>query len=127
MKELIKKILTEGVKYFGKLSDDEINWLVRTGRRSYSGGELRPIIIDGTMIGGISWNLGGIDYIQFLPKYKNKGLLKQVVFDNIDENGVVKFVSTSPELTEKLKNYGTVTYNEDNDITTLHVDRTSKG
>jgi hypothetical protein len=126
MKELIKKILTEGLKYFGKLSDDEINWLVRTGRRSYSGGELRPIFIDGTMIGGISWNLGGIDYIQFLPKYKNKGLLKQVVFDNIDENGIVKFVSTSPELTEKLKNYGTVTYNEDNDITTLHVDRTSK-
>ncbi len=106
------------LKYYGKVSKEEENWLVRTGRKSYSGGELRPIFYDNKMIGGISWNLGGIDYIEFLPKYKNKGYLKHVVNDNI-ENGVVKFVSASDELQSKLKNYGELSYDESTDITTV--------
>lgn len=108
------------LKYYGKVSKDEENWLVRTGRKSYSGGELRPILYDNKMIGGINWNLGGIDYIEFLPKYKNKGYLKHVVKDNI-ENGVVKFVSASDELKDKLKNYGEVSYDEPTDITTVKI------
>ena len=108
------------IKYFGKLTEIELNWLIKTGRKSYSGGELRPIFLNDKMIGGISWNLGGIDYIQFLPEYKGKGYLKYIVKDNI-EGGKVKFVSASPELTGKLKNYGVVTYDYDTDITTVHI------
>jgi hypothetical protein len=108
------------IKYFGKLTKDELNWLIRKGRKSYSGGELTPIFLNDKMIGGISWNLGGIDYIEFLPEYKGKGYLKYIVKDNIDD-GKVKFVSASPELTDKLKKYGVVTYNENNDITTVHI------
>jgi hypothetical protein len=43
-----------------------------------------------------------------------------VVMDNM-ENGDVKFVSASPDLTSKLKNYGSVTHNEETDITTVTI------
>lgn len=128
MKELIRKILKEEIvndplKYYGKLSKEEINWLVRRGRASYSGGELRPIIFNGVMIGGISWNLGGIDYLEFLPKYRNKGYLKHLVYDNVDENGEVKFVTASDELVKKLSNYGDIEYDKNNDIVTLTINK----
>lgn len=113
-------ITNDDIKYHGKLSKDEIEWLVRTGKRSYSGGELRPIFYKDKLIGGINWDLGGIDYIQFLPEYINKGYLKYIVYDNI-ENGEVKFVSASDELKEKLANYGKVSYDKNTDITTVKI------
>jgi hypothetical protein len=72
------------------------------------------------MIGGIHYGMGGIDYIEFKPEFIGKGYLKTIIYDNVD-NGKVNFVSASPDLIKKLKNYGTLIYNEDNDITTLHV------
>lgn len=120
---LNEQINTNNIKYFGEVNLDEKNWLVRTGRKSYSGGELTPIFHNNTMIGGISWNLGGIDYLEFLPEYKNKGFLKYVVYDNID-NGIVKFVSASDELKDKLSNYGDIKYDENNDTTTVFLNKT---
>jgi hypothetical protein len=64
--------------------------------------------------------LGGIDYIGFKPEYKDKGFLKHVVQDNTD-NGKVRFVSASPDLTSKLKNYGDISYDPETDITTLNI------
>jgi hypothetical protein len=74
------------------------------------------------MVGGIHWDLGGIDYIEFKPEFKGKGTLRKVVMDNI-ENGDVKFVSASPDLTSKLKNYGYVTHNEETDVTTVTIQK----
>lgn len=117
--EFLKENISN-IKYFGQISEQEEKWLIRNGKKSYSGGELRPIFIDNKMVGGISWSLGGIDYIQFLPEYKNMGLLKYVVKDNI-ENGMVKFVTASDELTQKLSNYGEVSYDESTDITSVKI------
>jgi hypothetical protein len=72
------------------------------------------------MIGGVNYGMGGIDYIEIKPEFTGKGYLKTIVYDNVD-NGKVNFVSASPDLIKKLKNYGTLSYNENNDITTLHV------
>lgn len=120
---LNENVEVDSIKYFGKLTPKEHEWLIITGRRSYSGGELRPIFYNNIMIGGISWNLGGIDYLQFIPKYKNKGFLKYIVYDNA-ENNIVKFVSASDELKEKLSNYGHVYYDENDDITTVVLNKT---
>jgi hypothetical protein len=72
------------------------------------------------MIDGIHWDLGGIDYIEFKPEYKDKGFLKQVVQDNI-EDGKVRIVSASPDLINKLKNYGEISYDTETDITTVSI------
>ncbi len=37
------------------------------------------------------------------------------------ENGVVKFVSVSPDFTKKLNNYGDVSYNPETDITSVTI------
>ena len=42
-----------------------------------------------------------IDFIEFKPEFQGKGFLRKVVMDNA-ENGVVKFVSASHELTKNL-------------------------
>lgn len=118
--EIENNIENNKIKYYGNVNKADQKWLIIKGRNSYSCGELQPIIINNKMIGGIHWDLGGIDYIEFKPEFKDKGFLKHVVYDNVD-NGKVKFVSASPDLIKKLKNYGKLSYNEDNDITTLHV------
>ena len=117
---LINEIENYEIKYFGKVSPADQKWLEQKGRKSYSGGELQPIIINNQMVGGIHWDLGGIDYIEFKQEFKGKGTLRKVVMDNI-ENGDVKFVSASPELTSKLKNYGSVSINDETDITTVNI------
>ncbi len=117
---LINEIENYEIKYFGKVNKEDQKWLQQKGRKSYSGGELQPIIINNQMVGGIHWDLGGIDYIEFKPEFKGKGTLRKVVMDNM-ENGDVKFVSASPELTSKLKNYGSVSHNEETDITTVNI------
>ena len=133
MKKYIKTSFSEYLKenidllkYYGKVSKEEENWLIRTGRKSYSGGELRPIFYDNKMIGGISWNLGGIDYIEFLPEFINKGYLKYIVYDNIDNNNNVIFVSASDKLKKQLSNYGQVFYDEDTDHTIVKIDDVNK-
>ena len=118
--DLISEIEKNEIKYFGKVSPANQKWLEQKGRQSYSGGELQPILINNQMVGGIHWDLGGIDYLEFKPEFKGKGTLRKVVMDNI-ENGDVKFVSASPDLTSKLKNYGSVTHNEETDITTVTI------
>ena len=118
--DLISEIEKNEIKYFGKVSPANQKWLEQKGRQSYSGGELQPILINNQMVGGIHWDLGGIDYLEFKPEFKGKGTLRKVVMDNI-ENGDVKFVSASPDLTSKLKNYGSVTHNEETDITTVKI------
>ena len=118
--DLINEIEKNEIKYFGKVSPANQKWLEQKGRQSYSGGELQPILINNQMVGGIHWDLGGIDYLEFKPEFKGKGTLRKVVMDNI-ENGDVKFVSASPDLTSKLKNYGSVTHNEETDITTVTI------
>ena len=120
--DLLTEIENNGIKYFGKVSPADQKWLEQKGRKSYSGGELQPIIINNQMVGGIHWDLGGIDYIEFKPEFKGKGTLRKVVMDNI-ENGDVKFVSASPDLTSKLKNYGYVTHNEETDVTTVTIQK----
>jgi hypothetical protein len=123
MRKMINLILefeNNEIKYFGKVSKDDQKWLEQKGRKSYSGGELQPIIINGIMVGGVHWDLGGIDFIEFKPEFQGKGFLRKVVMDNT-ENGVVKFVSVSPDLTKKLKNYGDVSYNPDTDITSVTI------
>jgi len=124
---LNEQINTDMIKYYGKLTSKEIEWLVRIGRRSYSGSELRPIFYNDTFIGGISWNLGGIDYIEFLPEFINKGYLKYIVYDNIDNNNNnVIFVSASDKLKKQLSNYGQVFYDEDTDHTIVKIDDVNK-
>ena len=123
MRKMINLILefeNNKIKYFGKVSKDDEKWLEQKGRKSYSGGELQPIIINGTMIGGIHWDLGGIDFIEFKLKFQGKGYLRKVVMDNT-ENGVVKFVSASQELTKKLANFGNINYNPNTDITCVNI------
>jgi len=115
---LVLEIENNEIRYFGKLSNDDQRWLEKKGRNTYSGGTLQPIIINGIMVGGIHWDLGGIDYIEFKPEFKGKGTLRKVVLDNI-ENGEVKFVSASDELKSKLANYGTVNFEPGTDITTV--------
>jgi hypothetical protein len=117
---LIIEIENNKIKYFGNVNKADQKWLEIKGKKSYSGGELQPIIINNEMIGGIHWDLGGIDYIEFKPEYKDKGFLKQVVQDNI-EDGKVRFVSASPDLTNKLRNFGDVSYDPETDITTLNI------
>jgi hypothetical protein len=72
------------------------------------------------MVGGIHWDLGGIDYIEIKPDFKGKGILRKILMDNV-EDGEVKFVTASHNLTDKLKNYGDVTYEPGTDITTVKV------
>lgn len=117
---LINEIEKNEIKYFGKVSPSDQKWLEVKGRKSYSGGELQPIIINNQMIGGIHWDLGGIDYIEIKPEFQGKGVLRKIVMDNV-EDGKVKFVTASPDLTDKLKNYGDVSYDPETDITTLEV------
>ena len=112
--------IENNIKYYGNVNKADQKWLEIKGKKSYSGGELQPIIINNEMIGGIHWDLGGIDYIEFKPEYKDKGFLKQVVQDNI-EDGKVRFVSASPDLTSKLRNFGDVSYDPETDITTLNI------
>ena len=118
--DLVAELDNDEIKYFGKVSTADQKWLQQKGRKSYSGGELQPIIINNQMVGGIHWDLGGIDFIELKPEFKGKGTLRKVVMDNI-ENGDVKFVSASHDLTSKLKNYGSVTHNEETDITTVTI------
>jgi hypothetical protein len=118
--EIENNIKNNKIKYFGNVNKADQKWLEIKGKKSYSGGELQPIIINNEMIGGIHWDLGGIDYIEFKPEYKDKGFLKQVVQDNI-EYGKVRFVSASPDLTNKLRNFGDVSYDPETDITTLNI------
>lgn len=117
---LILEFENNEIKYFGKVSKDNEKWLEQKGRKSYSGGALQPIIINNQMLGGIHWDLGGIDFIEFKPEFQGKGFLRKVVIDNA-ENGVVNFVSASPELTKKLANFGFITYNPDTDITSVKL------
>ena len=118
--EIENNIKNNKIKYYGNVNKADQKWLEIKGKKSYSGGELQPIIINNEMIGGIHWDLGGIDYIEFKPEYKDKGFLKQVVQDNI-EDGKVRFVSASPDLTNKLRNFGDVSYDPETDITTLNI------
>ena len=118
--EIENNIENNKIKYFGNVNKAEQKWLKIKGKKSYSGGELQPIIINNKLIGGIHYGMGGIDYIEFKPEFIGKGYLKTIIYDNVD-NGKVNFVSASPDLIKKLKNYGTLSYNENNDITTLHV------
>ena len=101
---LVEELNQEQIMYYGHVSPEVSKWLVRKGRNSYSGGKLRPIIINGKMVGGISWNLGGIDYIELKPEYQSKGLLRKIIYDNA-EDGVVKFVTASDGLSEKMHFY----------------------
>ena len=117
---LILEFENNEIKYFGKVSQDDEKWLEQKGRKSYSGGALQPIIINNQMLGGIHWDLGGIDFIEFKPEFQGKGFLRKVVMDNA-ENGVVKFVSASPELTKKLSNYGNISYDSSTDITSVFL------
>jgi hypothetical protein len=59
---LILEIENDQIKYFGKVSKEDQKWLEQKGRKSYSGGEIKPILINNQMVGGISLNLEGIDY-----------------------------------------------------------------
>ena len=120
--DLINEIEKNEIKYFGKVSPADQKCLEQKGRKSYSSGELQPILINNQMVGGIHWDLGGIDYLEFKPEFKGKGTLRKVVMDNI-ENGDVKFVSASPDLTSKLKNYGSVRHNEETDITIVTIQK----
>jgi hypothetical protein len=116
--------LNESIQYHGKLNPDDLQWLIRKGRKSYSGGQLTPIIIDNTMVGGIHIDkmsgVWGIDYIEIKPEYRNKGILRKIIYDQA-ENGVVNFISASPELQQKLTTYGDVTTDPETDITTLNI------
>lgn len=113
--------ISSDIQYFGNVNDKEAAWLVRNGRKSYSGGELQPIMVNGKMVGGIHWALGGIDYLQLLPEYKGKRMLRKVVMSNMDKDSNVRFVTASPDLQQKLTTYGTVTTDEETDITTVYV------
>jgi hypothetical protein len=118
--DLINEIENNKIKYFGKVSNEDQKWLEQKGRKSYSGGELQPIIINNQMVGGIHWDLGGIDYVELKPEFQGTGVLRKIVMDNV-EDGEVKFVSASLDLTNKLNNYGEVSYDADTDITKVKV------
>jgi hypothetical protein len=118
--DLINEIENNEIKYFGKVSNEDQKWLEQKGRKSYSGGELQPIIINNQMVGGIHWDLGGIDYVELKPEFQGTGVLRKIVMDNV-EDGEVKFVSASLDLTNKLNNYGEVSYDADTDITKVKV------
>ena len=118
--DLITEIENSEIKYFGKVSNEDQKWLQQKGRKSYSGGELQPIIINNQMVGGIHWDLGGIDYVELKPEFQGTGVLRKIVMDNV-EDGEVKFVSASPDLTNKINNYGDVSYDANTDITTVKV------
>jgi hypothetical protein len=120
--DLVAELDNYEIKYFGKVSTADQKWLEQKGRKSYSGGELQPILINNQMVGGIHWDLGGIDYIEFKPEFQGKGVLRKVVMDNIAD-GAVKFVSASPDLTKKLENYGDVSYNPETDITSVNIQK----
>ncbi len=117
---IILEIENPEIRYYGKLSSADQKWLEQKGRKSYSGGELQPIFINNQMVGGIHWDLGGIDYIEFKPAYQGTGVLRKIVMDNV-EDGELKFVSASLDLTNKLNNYGEVSYDADTDITKVKV------
>ncbi len=123
--DLVTELDNNEIKYFGKVSPADQKWLEQKGRKSYSGGELQPILINNQMVGGIHWDLGGIDYIEFKPEFKGKGVLRKIVMDNV-EDGRVKFVTASPDLTSKLKNYGDVTYDPNTDITSVELNLSPK-
>jgi hypothetical protein len=72
------------------------------------------------MVGGISWNLGGIDYIELKPEFQSSGFFRKIVMDNA-EDGVVTFVTASDGLTSKLTSYGDVSYDPNTDITSVRV------
>ncbi len=118
--DLINEIENNEIKYFGKVSNEDQKWLEQKGRKSYSGGELQLIIINNQMVGGIHWDLGGIDYVELKPEFQGTGVLRKIVMDNV-EDGEVKFVSDSLDLTNKLNNYGEVSYDADTDITKVKV------
>ncbi len=118
--DLITEIENSEIKYFGKVSNEDQKWLQQKGRKSYSGGELQPIIINNQMVGGIHWDLGGIDFIELKPEFQGTGVLRKIVMDNL-EDGEIKFVSASPDLTNKLNSYGDVSYDANTDITTVKV------
>ncbi len=118
--DLINEIENNEIKYFGKVSNEDQKWLEQKGRKSYSGGELQLIIINNQMVGGIHWDLGGIDYVELKPEFQGTGVLRKIVMDNV-EDGEVKFVSASLDLTNKLNNYGEVSYDADTDITKVKV------
>ena len=107
--DLISEIEKNEIKYFGKVSPADQKWLEQKGRKSYSSGELQPILINNQMVGGIHWDLGGIDYIELKLEFQGTGVLRKIVLDNL-EDGEVKFVSASPDLTNKLNSYGDVSY-----------------
>jgi hypothetical protein len=118
---VINELNNDDIRYFGPISKEEDKWLIRTGRKCYSSCELRPIFINIKMVGGISWNLGGIDYIECKPEFQGIGVLRKVLMDNLD-NGVVKFVTASDELVAKLNNYGNVIYDPETDISSVMID-----
>ena len=62
---LILEIDNDQIKYFDKVSPNDQKWLEVKGRKSYSGGELQPIIINSQMVGGIHWDLAGTDFIYY--------------------------------------------------------------
>ena len=72
------------------------------------------------MVGGIHWDMGGIDYVELKPEFQGTGVLRKIVMDNV-EDGEVKFVSASPDLTNKINNYGDVSYNPETDITSVII------
>ncbi len=104
--DLVTELDNDQIKYFGKVSPVDQKWLEQKGRKSYSGGELQP--------------MGGIDYIEIKPEFQGKGVLRKIVMDNV-EVGKVKFVTASEDLRKKLKNYGTISYDSNTDITTLKI------
>jgi len=116
--------LKENIQYYGIVNPEDRNWLRIKGRKSYSGGELSPIIIDGVMVGGIHIDkmsgVWGIDYLEIKPEFQNKGTLRKIIYDQADD-GVVKFISASDELQQKLTTYGEVTTDPNTDITTLTI------
>ena len=122
--EELLELCTGNLTYvFPKIQKADIAWLKQTGRKSYSGGELRPIVVDNKMVGGIHWDMGGIDYLELKKEFKHKGILRKIVCSNVEDDNTVKFVSASDELVNKLSTYGTVSYTESNDMHTVTVDK----
>jgi len=112
------------------LSEENINWLERKGRGSFSGGPLTPIIVNNEMIGGLSWmkdnGKWGIGCIEFKREFQGKGNLRKVVYDNIEKDGTVSFIDASLDLQKKLANYGEVTIDEPYAFTIVKVKQTTK-
>lgn len=118
--DLVTELDNDQINYFGKVSPADQKWLEQKGRKSYSGGELQPIMINNQMVGGIHWDLGGIDYIELKPEFQGTGVMRKIVMDNV-EDGEVKFVTASQDLTNKLKSYGDVSYDPETDITSVII------